>query len=149
MYILPIPVEYLYICVTAVYYQVKSLIVLIGWIFRRNCLVCIGLVDGNVAVLNLEKDEDNATQCQVLKNVPVQIKHSCPVWSVKWGDDDIDGNPVFYSGGMDGKVLLWTLDVPDLQGLGGLIGAEVSTLTLPIPAVSGPDGTTFNLFGNK
>jgi hypothetical protein len=66
---------------------------------------------------------------------------------VKWGADDIDGNPTFYSAGMDGRILQWTLGVPDVQGIGGLEGSEISTLFLPVPAVTGPDGTTYKLFG--
>jgi hypothetical protein len=107
----------------------------------------VGLVDGNVAVLNLEKDEDNETQSQVMKNIPIEIKHRAPVWSVKWAADDIDGNPIFFSAGMGGRVIQWTLDVPDLNGNGGLVGTPIATLTLPKSQVSGPDGTTIKLFG--
>jgi hypothetical protein len=50
--------------------------------FRRNCLVAIGLYDGNVAILNLEKDEENETRTQVLKNIPTVMKHR---YGADWG----------------------------------------------------------------
>ena len=43
--------------------------------------------------------------------------------------------------------MMWTLGVADVQGIGGLDGTEISTLFLPVPAVTGPDGTTYKLFG--
>jgi len=134
-------------------------------------LVAVGLYDGNVAILNLEKDEENETRTEVLKNVPTVMKHrsgsynfrNCTsfyrlpinselicraaVWSVKWGPDDIDGNPTFYSAGMDGRIIQWVLGVADMQGIGGLEGTALSCLYLPMPAVTGPDGTTYKLFG--
>lgn len=37
--------------------------------------MAVGLYDGNVAILNLEKDEENETRTQVLKNIPTVMKH--------------------------------------------------------------------------
>jgi dynein intermediate chain 1 len=114
---------------------------------QKNCLVAVGLYDGNVAILNLKKNEQNEPKTIILRNIPTEIKHRASVWSVRWGADDFDGNPNFYSAGMDGRIIHWTVGVQDLQGLGGLNGTEVSTLHLPLPPVQGPDGTTYKLFG--
>lgn len=75
------------------------------------------------------------------------MKHHAPAWSVKWGGDDLDGDPTFFSAGMDGRVILWKIGVQDVYGNGGLEGTEVCTLYLPVPAITGPDGTTYKLFG--
>jgi len=110
-------------------------------------LVAVGLYDGNVAMLQLQKDEEGSSG-SVLRNVHTVMKHRAPVWTVKWGTDDMDGSPNFYSSGMDGRIIYWSVDSPDENNTGGLFGTEVATMHLPVPPVQGPDGTTYKLFGN-
>lgn len=128
------------------------------WISPRGCMCCavhpqessliaVGMYDGNVALIQLQPDEDNATSSVVLKNVHVVQKHRSPIWSVKWGENDMDGDPNFYSCGLDGRIIHWGIDTSDSNGVGGLGGTEICTLHLPVAPVSGPDGTTYKLFG--
>jgi len=117
--------------------------------FSRNCLVAVGLYDGNVAVLNLEKDQENQSKTEILRNVPSVLKHGGPIWSVKWGQDDIDGNPSFYSAGTDGKFIHWVVGLLDTQKAGGLDGTELATFYLPANSVPGPDGIRYKLFGTS
>lgn len=117
--------------------------------YRRNCLVAIGLYDGNVGVLNLEKDEQNKSQTDILRNTPTVLKHGSAVWTVKWGSDDFDGNPTFYSAGMDGKFIQWTFGLTNSQKSGGLVGNELAMFYLPREPIPGPDGTCYKLFGES
>lgn len=114
---------------------------------RESSLIAVGMYDGNVALIQLQPDEDNATSSVVLKNVHVVQKHRSPIWSVKWGENDMDGDPNFYSCGLDGRIIHWGIDTSDSNGVGGLGGTEICTLHLPVAPVSGPDGTTYKLFG--
>jgi len=41
----------------------------------------------------------------------------------------------------------WAIGVLDAGGNGGLDGKVIANLTLPQPAVDGPDGTNYQMFG--
>jgi hypothetical protein len=113
--------------------------------YRQSCLICVGLYDGNVALLQLKEDEENLAKSLVLRNSHTALKHRAPIWSVKFvPPTDPEDWPEFYSCAMDGQVIHWIVD-PSTGG--GLTGTPTATLHLPVPPVQGPDGTHYKLFG--
>ncbi|KAM4740179.1 dynein, axonemal, intermediate chain 1, paralog 2 [Anableps anableps] len=72
---------------------------------EHSYLVAVGFYDGCVAVYNLKKKE----QHPVYKSTTKTGKHTDPVWQVRWQNDDLDNNHVFYSVSSDSRVVSWTL----------------------------------------
>ena len=68
-------------------------------------MVAVGLYDGNVAVFDLRSKEPRASYL----SSPSNGKHRDVAWQVRWGEDNLDGYPNFYSISGDGRVTNWTL----------------------------------------
>lgn len=74
-------------------------------------LLCFGLYDGSVGIIDIQ----NSTKGALYQSTVKSGKHSDPVWGVKWQKDDLDKNINFFSVSSDGKVFSWTLIKNELQ----------------------------------
>ncbi|KAM4583089.1 dynein, axonemal, intermediate chain 1, paralog 2 [Fundulus diaphanus] len=97
---------------------------------QHSYLVAVGLYDGCVAVYNLKKKEPHP----IYKSTAKTGKHTDPVWQVRWQNDDLDNNHVFYSVSSDSRVVSWTLVKNEL------IFTDIIRLSVNGAVSDGPDG---------
>ncbi|XP_065187193.1 dynein intermediate chain 2, ciliary-like [Sycon ciliatum] len=72
----------------------------------KQChMLCIGMLDGRVAVLDARRPSANAILCES----PVLERHTDMVWQVRWQKDDPQRRLNFFSVSSDGFIAQWTV----------------------------------------
>ncbi|XP_054639572.1 dynein axonemal intermediate chain 1-like isoform X2 [Dunckerocampus dactyliophorus] len=97
---------------------------------QHSYLVAVGFYDGCVCVYNLKKKGQDPDY----KSTANTGKHTDPVWQVRWQNDDMDNNHIFYSVSSDGRVVSWTLIKNEL------VFSDAIRLMLTDTVSNGPDG---------
>lgn len=75
---------------------------------KKGYLIACGLYDGSVSIFNVRENKHT----YLFNSYPT--KHSEPVWSIKWMENDVEDRLRFCSIAADGRVLMWTLSKNDL-----------------------------------
>jgi dynein intermediate chain 1 len=77
----------------------------LDWNAANPTLIVAGSSDGNVAIFNVR----NNSSVPVFSTYKVPDRHASGVTVVRWLPADTSGNSVILSGGLDGRILMWTL----------------------------------------
>ncbi|EGD79534.1 dynein [Salpingoeca rosetta] len=80
---------------------------------KQSSLVAAGMYDGSVAVYDLSRKANRDEP--LVRSTAKTGKHTDPVWSVEWHEDDVDQNRNFSSVSSDGRVSTWTMVQTELQ----------------------------------
>jgi dynein intermediate chain 1 len=75
---------------------------------NKGFLIACGLYNGSVSIFNIKENKHT----HLFNSSPA--KHSEPIWSIKWLDNDVEDRLRFCSIATDGKVLQWTLSKNEL-----------------------------------
>ncbi|XP_076354403.1 dynein intermediate chain 2, ciliary-like isoform X2 [Tachypleus tridentatus] len=102
---------------------------------QRPHFLVVGMCDGSISIFNL-KEKKNKPVCMT---TDFMIKHTDPVWEVKWINDDLDGNMNFCSVAADGRAIKWTVIKMEL------IPTEIVLLKDKNHTLEGPDGTKLEI----
>ncbi|XP_022256311.1 dynein intermediate chain 2, ciliary-like, partial [Limulus polyphemus] len=102
---------------------------------QRPHLLVVGMYDGSVSIFNLKEKKKKP----ICMTTDFMIKHTDPVWEVKWMNDDLDGNLNFCSVSADGRVVKWTVIKMEL------IPTEIVLLKDKNHTLEGPDGTQLEI----
>ena len=80
---------------------------------KQASLLAAGMYDGSVAVFDLSRKRNR--ESPLVRSTAKTGKHTDPVWSVEWHEDDVDQNRNFSSVSSDGRVTTWTMLQKELQ----------------------------------
>ncbi|OEH75855.1 dynein intermediate [Cyclospora cayetanensis] len=87
------------------FWKLDSKVCSLDWHPLRPSLLCVGLYDGNVAVLDATAPSKRPWHLSTVKTG----KHIDPVWGVRWDVDTSTSQLSFISVSADGCVMRWTL----------------------------------------
>ncbi|KAL8273698.1 hypothetical protein Esti_002410 [Eimeria stiedai] len=86
-------------------WKLDSKVCSLDWHPLQPSLLCVGLYDGNVAVLDATSSSKRPWHSSNVRTG----KHLDPVWDVRWEADSSTNQPSFFSVSADGHIMRWTL----------------------------------------
>ncbi|KAL8430589.1 hypothetical protein Efla_000534 [Eimeria flavescens] len=87
------------------FWKLDSKVCSLDWHPLQPSLLCVGLYDGNVAVLDATAPNKRPWHSSNVRTG----KHTDPVWDVRWEADDSTSQLSFFSVSADGRIMRWTL----------------------------------------